>query len=138
MRNPTATSRRTDGVEATGAGRPILVIEDNALIALEHAWALEAAGFVVVGPASTVDEGLALARDIEVAGAVIDIDLGDPDGRTGEEVAVRLGMLDVPVVFVTGRLHATIADHLRTHAFLQKPVDPAALVRVLNASLPAP
>ena len=57
------------------SGAPVLVAEDQTFIALDLALAVEDAGGKVVGPAATVAEALELLAAVDVAGAILDVDL---------------------------------------------------------------
>ena len=59
--------------------RRILIAEDEPLIAYELAQAIEEAGGEVVGPVSSVREGLALLSNENVHAAVLDVRLIDRD-----------------------------------------------------------
>jgi DNA-binding response OmpR family regulator len=63
----------------------ILVVEDEALIALEITMILEQMGHEVVGVAADRAEALEMARDCPPDLALVDLHLAD--GRTGAEVA---------------------------------------------------
>jgi PAS domain S-box-containing protein len=82
-------------------GRRVLLVEDEPLVALEAAAALEELGCEVVGPAATLEEALRLAASeaprLDVA--VLDVNLG---GRASFPVADLLAGHGVPVVHVTG------------------------------------
>ena len=59
--------------------RRILIAEDEALIALELAAAVESAGGEVVGPVASVKEGLQLLDQEDVDAAILDVRLIDRD-----------------------------------------------------------
>ena len=58
---------------------PVLIVEDNFLIAISLAEAVKDAGGIVVGPASTTTEALALLNQQKVLAAILDVDLADRD-----------------------------------------------------------
>jgi DNA-binding response OmpR family regulator len=80
-------------------GERILIVEDNALLAIELAEALKAAGFETVGPALTVAQAIALIGKTGCDAAVLDINLR---GETSETVAQKLRDGGVPFVTMTG------------------------------------
>lgn len=86
-------------------GRRILVVEDEALIALDLEMAIEDAGADVIGPAMSLDEGLQLSETAEFDCAILDVDL---HGREVFPLAHLLAERNVPFVFHTG--HAERAD----------------------------
>ncbi len=80
-------------------GRTILVAEDNALIALDLADALEDQGALVIGPATRVKDGLDLLNENAVDAALLDVDL--LDGLV-TPIAEALLAENIPVIFCTG------------------------------------
>jgi len=109
---------------AGGAGRPmtdlagkrILVVEDEALVAMMLEDLLADLGCEVVGPAMRLDEGLALARLNGLDAAVLDINLG---GERSYPIADLLDARGVPIAFVTGYGHSGRPG--RSDRVLQKP-----------------
>ena len=119
------------------AGKRILVVEDESLVAMLIETILEDLGCTPVGPAASVDEGLALAR----GNAVIDAALLDVNvaGRQVFPVAEALAARGVPFVFSTGYGEAGLPEHWRGHPTIQKPFTESAirdaLMKVMNISL---
>lgn len=111
-------------------GRRILVVDDEALLAFELAEELQRSGAIVVGPAHTLEQGLALAGSAECDGAVLDANLG---GLSVAPLADLLSSRNTPFVLVTGYEAPDIA----APALLQKPVDHAALRAALAALIGA-
>ncbi len=66
----------------------VLVVEDEAIVALELELAVQDAGHLVAGVAGDLQEALDVAGDVEVDLALVDVNLRD--GRTGPEIARRL------------------------------------------------
>jgi PAS domain S-box-containing protein len=83
------------------AGRRVLLVEDELLVAMEMEEALRDLGCEVLGPAATVEEALrlALAEAGRIDAAVLDVNLA---GRPSFPVADLLAGRGVPVVFATG------------------------------------
>src|SRR6266545_6436179 len=82
---PAEEARRMEGKQ----GPPrVLVVEDDFLIAMQTEVALTAAGFEVVGPATTAEEAVALAREAQPALAVMDVRLAST--RDGIDAARQL------------------------------------------------
>ena len=73
----------------------ILIVEDEAIIALDLAHAVEDVDGVVVGPVASVAEALALLDIAPVCGAVLDANLVD-----GAVTPLALHLLDLGVPFV--------------------------------------
>ena len=80
------------------AGKRILVLEDEFLLAMEAAETLEELGAIVVGPAHRIDTALALLGE-PIDAALLDVNIGGVSSRL---VAERLAELGVPVIFATG------------------------------------
>lgn len=81
-------------------GARLLIVEDEALVALELKARLEAMGYLVVGRAMTAPEALDCVRDTAPDLVLMDIRLGEGlDGIDAAETIQR--RFKVPVVFVT-------------------------------------
>ncbi|MFK0335540.1 response regulator [Rhizobium sp. NPDC090275] len=77
----------------------VLIVEDEALVALELERIVTEAGHTAVGPVATVEQALAHAPRVDVAL----VDLGLSDGMSGAVLARRLtDRFGISVVFVTG------------------------------------
>jgi PAS domain S-box-containing protein len=109
------------------SGKTVLVVEDSRIIALEVASTLDAAGVHVVGPASTVEEGLAHAEH-DLDAAILDLDLG---GRSSTPIAERLRARGVPILTVA----AGSASENVTTPFLAKPFTDPELIAALSGVL---
>jgi len=83
------------------SGKRLLVVEDEAFVALMLEAILEGFGCDVVGVAGTLSRGLEYAADeaLAIDGAVLDINLG---GEKVFPVAERLLARGVPFIFCTG------------------------------------
>ena len=79
--------------------RAILIAEDEPIIALDLALAVQDADGEVVGPAATVKEALALLESRTVLGAILDVNLAD---RDISPVAVYLLNRGIPTILQTG------------------------------------
>ena len=101
-------------------GRRILVVEDEALIAIEMKETLTALGFAVVGPVSTIAQAMAALREAAFDGAILDLNLG---GQLTYPVAERLAALRIPFIFVTGYRSDAIDGAYADVAVLEKPID---------------
>src|SRR3712207_2012089 len=77
----------------------VLFVEDEAIVSMLIEDMLLDLGVEVVGPASRIDEAMALARDAEVEAAVLDINIG---GQLTYPVADILRARGIPVIFATG------------------------------------
>lgn len=115
------------------AGRCILVVEDEYLIAAEMKRWLLAAGSEVLGPVPSVDQALDLIADHTLDAAVLDVNLGE--GDTVYPVADKLGVLGVPYLFATGDVRLADTSVYRHRPRLEKPFVQAELVRSLTELL---
>ena len=77
----------------------MLLVEDEALVAMMIGDGLTEFGFQVIGPISTASEALAAAREKHFDAAVLDINLGDKLVYMVAEILAKRG---VPFIFVTG------------------------------------
>ena len=59
----------------------VLIVEDEPFIAWDLAQAVESAGGIVIGPAATLAQALALIHGSRVEAAILDVNL--PDGHIG-------------------------------------------------------
>jgi CheY-like chemotaxis protein len=105
--------------------RRVLVVEDEALIAMEIADALSNAGWEVVGPASSVAQALALLASTGCDAAVLDVNLGN---ETVEPVARELITSGTPFVAVSGYSRDQQSSLLRNAPLIGKPLKPELLV----------
>lgn len=108
--------------------KTILLIEDDFLIGLDLKEMLERAGATVIGPVGNPDKGAAIARVELIHGAVLDVNLGK---RTSEPVGHELAARGISFVVVTGYAREAIPEALRAAPYLQKPVEHAALLRMV-------
>lgn len=112
-----------------GNPRKVLIVEDEALVAMLVEDALLDAGFDVMGPAATVAEALALL-DGEIPDAVVlDLNLA---GETSIPVADVLAQRGIPYVIATGYGAASLPPGQRGAMVLAKPYDPAELTAMLG------
>lgn len=119
---------------------PVLIIEDEAMIA----WMLESLcedfGFEAITLAPSADAAMEAARHDPPGLIISDINLGA--GLDGIEAATAIvGSGRTPVVFVTGYAdddaRKRVAAALPGAAVLRKPIQPAELYRAIAAALRA-
>jgi CheY-like chemotaxis protein len=87
------------GIAGRLAGKRVLLVEDEGLIASMVADMLEDLGAEVVGPAASIAEGVALAETSGLSAAVLDINIR---GDSIDPVAERLTARGIPFLFATG------------------------------------
>jgi DNA-binding LytR/AlgR family response regulator len=111
------------------AGRCVLVVEDEYLLAKRIAGEFAKLGVETIGPANTVERALDLVEHGgHLDGAVLDIKVR---GEMVFPVADALWARGVPFVFATGYDQQAIPDRYSDVEHYQKPLDPARVVRAL-------
>jgi DNA-binding response OmpR family regulator len=116
------------GILASEA-RKVLVVEDEALVAMLVEDALLDAGFVVIGPAATVEEAMALLNRERPDAVVLDLNLA---GETSTPVADVLASRGIPYVIATGYGASGLPAGHQDAMVLAKPYDPAELTAMLG------
>ena len=114
------------------AGKRILVVEDDYLIAADLERALTAHGVVVVGPASNVNKALVLFDDESIDAALLDVNL---EGSNSYIVADRLKERLVPYMFLSGYDGGSLPEKYRTIPRLSKPFTMSALLSAIERLL---
>ncbi len=114
-----ATEHESQSGTAALAGKAILVVEDEAIVAMLLENILEDLGCRVVGPALTLQQ----ARDILALGAVVDAAILDVNlhGERVYPIAEILAQRGVPLAFATGYGEGGLEGAWRTHPAVQKP-----------------
>ncbi len=108
----------------------VLVVEDEAIVALELEMAVQDAGHEVAGIAGDLKEALEIAADGPVDLALVDINLRD--GRTGVEIAHRLkAQHGTLVMFLTANPDLAPRDTDDALGVYPKPYDIAAVVELI-------
>jgi CheY-like chemotaxis protein len=116
------------GGEAAMAGKRILVVEDEFLIALDIAGALEQGGLEVIGPLASVRDALAALERERVDGALLDANLGgEPVGCVADALFARR----VPFAFVSGYGRGQLPPQHRGVPLISKPFTGADLLGVV-------
>jgi CheY-like chemotaxis protein len=113
----------------------VLIIEDEAFIALELEALMESLGHHVIGVASTHAEAVALMNKRKPGLILADIQLAD--GSSGlDAVYEMLGSIEVPVVFITAYPERFLTGERPEPAFLiAKPFDPATVSAIASQAL---
>jgi two-component sensor histidine kinase/DNA-binding response OmpR family regulator len=102
------------------SGNRILLVEDEALVAMVMRDMLVELGFSVIGPFSRAADAAAAAVSERIDAAVLDINL---DGELVYPVADELTRREVPFVFVTGYGAESIERRFAHVPVLQKPIE---------------
>ncbi len=100
------------------AGNRILLVEDEALVAMAVKDALSDLGFEVIGAVSNMTDAMAAAMNEDVHAAVLDINLA---GKMTYPVADILIAKGVPFIFVTGYGAESVKERFGQVPVLQKP-----------------
>ncbi|MES2835522.1 MAG: response regulator [Pseudomonadota bacterium] len=112
----------------------ILIIEDEALVAMELRFVLEDLGYDVVGTAAEARTAREIVRETEVDLALVDIHLSD--GPTGIELGRELGQdIGVTVLFMTANPGMVREGVAGTIGVLSKPTDERAVQTAVDYAL---
>jgi len=117
---------------STLAGHRILVVEDEAIIAMLLEDIMEEIGCAIVGPVAKVAQALAALDAGPVDGAVLDVNLS---GEWSYPIADALAARGVPYVFVTGYGQAGLAVDYQDHPVVQKPFTRTSIERGLEGAM---
>lgn len=112
----------------------ILIIEDEALVAMELRYVLEDLGHEVVGIAADAPTARALTQKMDVDLALVDIHLSD--GPTGIDLGRELGQTEgVTVLFMTANPGMVRDGVAGTIGVLSKPTDEDAVRTAVDYAL---
>ncbi|MGH6737052.1 MAG: response regulator [Methyloceanibacter sp.] len=113
-------------------GLRVLVVEDEALIALQLEDMLTELGCAVVGPASRVAQALQLLDGEKVDAAVLDLNIA---GELVYPVADALAHRGLPYIFATGYGVEGLTERYRDRPVLEKPFPRRDLRKAMLDSL---
>lgn len=111
-------------------GHRVLVVEDEVMVSWNLEDMLAELGCQVVGPASRVEQALAMLDAEPIDLAILDVNL---NGQKSFPVADALVARGVPFVFSTGYDIHGVPDAYKTFPMLQKPYERAYLVTALES-----
>lgn len=112
------------------SARCVLVVEDEALVALELSSGLEDLGWSIIGPASSLESARKLAGQTAIIdAAVLDINIA---GQLVYPLARELRERGVPILFCSGYDAVDAGGGLADVPILSKPVNIGALHRTLR------
>lgn len=115
------------------AGRRVLIVEDESLVAMLLETILADLGCDVVGPESNIEDGLTAVADVAgLDAALLDVNVA---GREIFPVAEALMAKGVPFVFSTGYGEAGLPEHWRGNPTVQKPFTEGAIREALMTAL---
>jgi two-component sensor histidine kinase/DNA-binding response OmpR family regulator len=116
------------------AARRVMIVEDEALVALVLADQLVSMGVSVVGPCGNVAAAKAAIAENDLDAALLDVNLG---GELVYPVAELLSAKGVPFIFVTGYGQESIDKKFSYAPVLEKPVEQETLGEALGLSFEA-
>ena len=114
------------------AGKRILIVEDEIIVALDLADKVTADGATAVGPVSTVNAALDVIANTELDGVILDVKLR---GEMAFPVADVLADRHIPFVFTTALDARDIPSRHANVRCVQKPVSTEAICRALEATI---
>ncbi|MEJ5352308.1 MAG: response regulator [Melioribacteraceae bacterium] len=114
----------------------ILIVEDEAIVALEIQYRLTSLNYEVVGTASTGEKALALAEETKPDLVLMDLKL---KGKlNGLETARELkNKFSIPSIFITAFSDDATLKEIQENDFiiLQKPFTPEELQKIIESAL---
>jgi DNA-binding response OmpR family regulator len=113
--------------------RKILVVEDDALIAMELGERLAEMGFAVLGPAMTLEAAERAVAEETPDAALLDANVA---GLSSTTFGAMLADRGVPIAFCTGYDRIDLPPQIARAPVLTKPVCDADLRACLEALLP--
>jgi CheY-like chemotaxis protein len=117
-----------NGTGAGFAGKRILVVEDEMIVAMLIEDILMDNGATVVGPAARVNKALDLLGTEEVDAALLDVNLA---GENTMPVAEELRRRGIPFAFATGYGAGGLPEGFAGQPLLQKPFQERDLQEVM-------
>jgi DNA-binding response OmpR family regulator len=120
------------GGGAALAGKRVLIIEDEPLVALELATILGDVGMAVAGVAATADEAMAAIDGTPADVVLLD---GNLQGALVDDVAEALVARGIPFLFVSGYGRDHLPTGLDAVTVIDKPFDARTLAAALHQVL---
>lgn len=121
-------------MRSTGAGRRVLLVEDEALVAMLLEDLLADMDCTIVAVASRIDAAMVAAQTLDFDLAILDVNL---DGHETYPVADVVAARNLASVFVTGYGPAGLRECYRHLQVLTKPFREADLRRIVETALAA-
>src|SRR6185312_4827399 len=113
------------------AGNRIMIVEDEALVAMAARDLMTELGFSVVGPFSKMSEAITALKEGDIDAAILDVNLS---GELVYPLADILATGGVPFIFATGYGAESIDRRFANIPVLQKPIERRALQRIFLRS----
>lgn len=121
MLSPVADADRLQGLR-------LLIVEDEAIIAMMLEDMLDDLGCAVVGSVRNVAAALDNIKQMEFDGAILDVNLR---GERVDPIADALAARGLPFIFATGYGEVGISERFKGTVVLQKPFESTLLRRAL-------
>ena len=113
----------------------VLIVEDDAFIALDIECVMESAGFEIIDTVGRVDRALDLLDQKKPDLALLDYNLGD---ENSVPIARKLGLMNVPFMFISGQTRETVlAEMDEEHLVVTKPFVPDHLISQAHSLIEA-
>jgi CheY-like chemotaxis protein len=113
----------------------VLVVVDDALVALDLQRLLHEAGYRVIGPATTVGEIQRMIQRGDIDCAILDLDI---DRRAPLPIADLLAFADVPFVYLTTGVLGPVPARHRQRPVVEKPFTREALLAAVEKAMARP
>jgi DNA-binding response OmpR family regulator len=110
------------------AGKRILIVEDEPLIALDLETVVTDHEGIVVGPVGSIAQASLIAATEPIDGAILDLRLG---GELALSVAERLRARKIPFVIHSGQADTTLPRNWPAVPVISKPALPEAVIALL-------
>jgi len=114
------------------AGKSILVVDDEPLIAMDIVASLEDQGCQIVGPAATLQRAMSLVESQKIDAALLDANLA---GEPIDALAAVLVRRKIPFAFVSGYGREGLPEAFRQKALVKKPFQRQRLIDVVQQML---
>jgi DNA-binding NtrC family response regulator len=112
------------------AGRTVLILEDEYLLASALQDAVEQMGAMVIGPFSRVQQALQSIDDGHVPDVgLLDVNLGSEYSYPLADLLAERG---IPTVLITGYDTSALPEAYRSLSYLRKPFDLASITSALD------
>jgi hypothetical protein len=115
-----------------GPPKQILVVEDEALIAIYLEGLIRELGCICVGPILTLSDAIEQAQTAAVDAAILNLIL---DGQPAYAVAEILAQRGIPFGFASGVMHASILPEWTERPRVDKPYSLEGVERLIEALL---
>lgn len=114
------------------AGKAILLVEDEFLLALQLEELVQSRGGTVCGPYRRLDDAMNAAQREHFDFAILDINL---NGTMVYPLADQLLARGIPFLFLTGYSLANLPERFHAVTRLSKPCDPDLLIATLRSRI---